>query len=246
MIRALIIDDERNSRDIIALMLERYCPAVQVLALANDCAEGIAKIKELQPDLVFLDLEMPDGTGFEVLQGLDDIFFEAIFVTAFEKKFVHTIRFSEVELILKPIDKESLLNAVNTVQQRISKQVSKSRYNVLMHNFHQGKLEQWQLVLPTADAEVITPLNEVLYLEAGQEQCIFHLRKGPVVVAERPFRYYLDLLGTMPFFQINNTQMVHLKSVLQLSSDKSQVLLPNNIRLDMTDRRRKEFMSKWK
>ncbi|PUZ20455.1 two component transcriptional regulator, LytTR family [Chitinophaga costaii] len=246
MIKAIIIDDERNSRDIIALMLERYCPNVEVLALANDCAEGIVKIKEYQPDLVFLDLEMPDGTGFEVLQGLDDINFEAIFVTAFEKKFVHTIRFSEVELILKPIDKESLLQAVNTVQQRISGQVSKQRYKVLMENFLQGRQEHWQLVLPSATSEIMTTMDEILYLEAGQEQCIFHLRKGAPVTVERPFRYYLDLLGNMPFFQINNTQTVNLKAVLQLSADKTQVVLPNNIRLDMTDRRRKEFMSKWK
>lgn len=246
MIKAIIIDDERNSRDIIALMLERYCPEVQVLALANDCAEGIARIKELQPDLVFLDLEMPDGTGFEVLQGLDNITFEAVFVTAFEKKFVHTIRFSEVELILKPIDKESLLQAVSAVQVRIARGNNKQRYAVLMQNFHQGKQEQWQLVLPGASQETVTPLSEVLYLEAGQETCIFHLRNGGPVTAERPFRYYLDLLGSLPFFQINNTQMVHLKTVLQLSADRSQVILPNNIRLEMTERRRKEFPAKWK
>ncbi|HEY0273662.1 MAG TPA: LytTR family transcriptional regulator DNA-binding domain-containing protein, partial [Chitinophaga sp.] len=117
---------------------------------------------------------------------------------------------------------------------------------VLMQNFNQARQEQWQLVLPAVAQEVVTPLSEVLYLEAGQEQCIFHLRKGSPITAERPFRYYLDLLGNMPFFQINNTQMVHLKAVLQLSADKLQVVLPNNIRLDMTERRRKEFLSKWK
>jgi len=248
MIKAVIIDDERNSRDIIALMLEKYCPEVQIAATACDCADGIATIKQHQPQLVFLDLEMPDGTGFDVLMGTrEETPFEAVFVTAFEKKFLHTIRFSEVEIILKPIDRESLTAAVHTIQKRIITQASKDRYKVLLNNFISGRSISLNILVPLSSGEDSTiALNEITHLEAGAEKCIFHLFDGQQFQTERSFRYYADLFSTLRFYQVNNFQMVQLSQISQINPNTNKLSLKNGEKLEIAERRKKDLIGYWK
>lgn len=244
MIKAIIIDDERNSRDIIALMLGKYCPQITVAATASDCADGIEKIKEHLPQLVFLDLEMPDGTGFDVLAGtLPDIPFEAVFVTAFEKKFLHVIRFSDVELILKPIDKESLLQAVALVTERISSGSSKDRYRVLLENFNNSRPVAWQLLIPATNGEAYTiNIPAIEYLETQADNCIFHLNTGKHITAAASFRYYADLFASLHFYQINNNQMIQISNISHLDGSSGKVVLKGGSVLDITERRQRDLL----
>lgn len=247
MIKAIIIDDERNSRDIISLMLGKYCPEVQIADTASDCTDGINKIKQHQPQLVFLDLEMPDGTGFDVLQGTREEAFEAVFVTAFEKKFLHTIRFSEVEIILKPIDKESLLQAVQIVTQRIVSEASKHRYRVLLDNFNFGKQASWTLLLPLTDGKETTIRTAAIeYLESCTDKCTFYMDDGMVLQAERSFRHYADLFIPLRFYQVNNTQMVQLSHINRVMHDSQHILLNSGVQLEITERRKKDLLSFYK
>lgn len=247
MIKAIIIDDERNSRDIIALMLGKYCPQIQIADTASDCNDGINKIKQHHPQLVFLDLEMPDGTGFDVLQGAQGEAFEAVFVTAFEKKFLHTIRFSEVEIILKPIDKESLLQAVQTVSQRIISEASKHRYKVLLDNFNNGKQASWNLLLPLINGtEATIHTNSIEYLESSTDKCTFYLEDGVVLQADRSFRHYADLFIPLRFYQVNNTQMVQLSHINRVMQDSQHILLNSGVQLEITERRKKDLLTFYK
>ena len=246
MIKAIIIDDERNSRDIIALMLEKYCPGITIADTATDCADGIEKIKNHRPELVFLDLEMPDGTGFDVLTGtLPGIPFEAIFVTAFEKKFLHVIRFSDVELILKPIDKESLQQAVALVTERIASGSSKDRYQVLLENFNNSKPAAWKLLIPATNGEAYTiNIPAIEYLEAQGDNCLFCLNSGLVISAVQSFRYYADLFTPLRFYQINNSQMIQLSNIGHLDAAASKIVLKSGIVLDITERRQRDLVQK--
>lgn len=244
MVNAIIIDDERNSRDIIALMLDRYCPHVTIVAMASDCAEGIRLIRELRPQLVFLDLEMPDGTGFDILTGTQsEVNFEAVFVTAFEKKFLHVIRFSEIELILKPIDKESLLQAVQVTTSRISAGSGHERYQILLDNFNSGQSNGWKILIPVTNGNDTTIfLSDVSYLESDTEGSIFHLTDGSMLRGLRPFRFYTDLLHTLQFYQVNNTQLVQLSAISRVVADSGKVMLKTGSLLDITERRKKDLL----
>lgn len=246
MVKAVIIDDERNSRDIIALMLEKYCPFVEIAAMATDCADGIARIREHRPQLVFLDLEMPDGTGFDILAATQaELSFEAIFVTAFEKKFLQIIRLSEVELILKPVDKESLLQAVSTVVRRVEEKVVTRRYQVLMENFNSQQHHHWQVIIADKDnQEQVIFLGEIEFFESADDQAVFYLRDGRAVAAAGSFRYYLELFSGLRFYQLNNTQIVRLSAVARLSGDGARAVLQNGQTLDISERRKKELLTR--
>lgn len=246
MIKAIIIDDERNSRDIIALMLGKYCPEITIADMATDCADGIEKIKTHRPELVFLDLEMPDGTGFDVLAGtLPDIPFEAVFVTAFEKKFLHVIRFSDVELILKPIDKESLLQAVALITERINSGSSKDRYRVLLENFNNSKPVAWQLLIPAINGEAHTiNIPAIEYLEIKGDNCAFTLSSGKLITAVQSFRYYADLFASLQFYQINNNQMIQLSNISRVDGPSGKVLLKGGTTLDISEKRQRDLLHK--
>lgn len=247
MIRAVIIDDERNSRDIISLMLGKYCPQIEAVGTAANCREGIEQIKTHKPQLVFLDLEMPDGTGFDVLAGAYDASFEAIFVTAFEKRFLHTIRLSEVELILKPIDKESLLQAVGTIIKRIENKQPHPRYEVLLSNFHKSAGEIRHMVIPCPEGKEVTlSVDEVSYFEGIAEKTIFYLEDGRALNSPRSFRYYTELFTNMRFYQINNHQMVQISHVQKIDQDDNRIILRNKVALEVTERRKKELIILWK
>lgn len=247
MIRAVIIDDERNSRDIIALMLQRYCPDIEAVAQAANCREGIAQIREHRPQLVFLDLEMPDGTGFDVLTGAYDATFETVFVTAFEKRYLHTIRLSEVELILKPIDRESLQQAVQAVRQRLHHPGKQERYDVLLHNFGKPAKDVRQIVIPLAGGgEYIASIENIAYVEGSTDRTLFSLSNGDLLQSRRPFRYYTELFAGMRFYQINNHQMVQLPHIRHIDHDNLQLHLHNKSVLDITERRKRELAAAWK
>lgn len=244
MIRAVIIDDERNSRDIISLMLGKYCPEIEAVSTAANCREGIEQIRLHKPQLVFLDLEMPDGTGFDVLAGAYDASFEAIFVTAFEKRFLHAIRLSEVELILKPIDKESLLQAVGTVVKRISHREQHERYHVLLSNFSKPEGDVRRLVLPSPEGpEAVIPVEDIYYLEGYAEKTVFYLPDGKVLASRRPFRYYTELFANMRFYQTTNHQMVQLPQIQRIDHEQHKLHLKDGLVLDVTDRRKRELVN---
>src|SRR5688572_24693790 len=115
MIKAIIIDDEPNSRNALSKMVQNYCPDVQVVASADSVATGISAIKEHKPDLVFLDIELPDNTGFELLASLEPIEFEVIFTTGHEEYAIKAFKTAAIDYLLKPIDIEELERAVEKV-----------------------------------------------------------------------------------------------------------------------------------
>ena len=118
MIRALIIDDEANARKGLRLVLQKHCPQVNILALCESPEVAVEKILELQPDLIFLDVQMPRMTGFDVLEQLPEINFEVIFVTAHDRYAIKAIKFSALDYILKPIDVDELITAVEKISKK--------------------------------------------------------------------------------------------------------------------------------
>ena len=115
MLKAVIIDDEQNNIDNLSILLEQYCPEVKVLAAALDAKSGRKIILEQHPDIVFLDIQMPEETGFDLLKSLPDHFFEIIFITAFDKYGIQAVKFAAIDYLLKPIDIDELKEAVQKV-----------------------------------------------------------------------------------------------------------------------------------
>jgi len=239
MIRAVIIDDERNSQDIIRLILQRYRPDVEILGCGDSCSSAISLIGQYRPDLVFLDLEMSDGTGFDVLTSLENLDFELIFITAHEKRFLQAIRFAEIEVILKPVDKEILCEAMVRASLRIENRAETGRYRILLENVREGG--RYQIVLPTLEDLQSVSLDDIIWLEQGDESTLFHLNGKSSVSAQRPFRYYTELFGSLRFFQVTNSRMINLRFLKRPLTPGNALFLVDGTLLEISPRKKNEL-----
>ncbi len=244
MARAIVVDDEKNSRDIIALMLQKYHPGIEVAGSANCCEEGRKAIRQHRPDIVFIDIEMPDGNGFDLLRGLEFLDFEIIFITAYEKHFLHAIRFSEVAVILKPIDRESFTDAVNTVIDRINRKAGKERNRILLENTQEGG--SLKIGLPNAEGLSFFPVETITWLEQQEGKTRFYLHRQNPVLANRNFRYYCELFSSLDYFQVNNTQMINLLYAGTTDAGRHTVQLTTGSVLEISPRRAKELSDRIK
>src|SRR6218665_528173 len=150
MLRAVIIDDIDAIRNKNTELIREHCPEVAIMAEANSVASGIEVIRKFLPDLVFLDVEMPDGTGFDLLQQLKPITFKVIFITGFQDFAIKAFRFSAVDYLLKPVDPADLVEAVKKAEETINKEALELKFGTLLANMERPKNQQ-KLVLKTAD-----------------------------------------------------------------------------------------------
>ena len=141
MIKGIIVEDERHSRETLLGMLDRFCKNVTIVAEAESYRSGLEAIRKHNPDVVFLDIQMPDGSGFRLLEELEQIDFEIIFTTAFDQFAIKAIKYSALGYLLKPIDPEELVNSLKKVENKLSKQELNQNIQVLLNNIRTRETE---------------------------------------------------------------------------------------------------------
>ena len=245
MLKAVIVDDELKSRENLQILLNDFCENVTVLALASTIAEGLKAIKEVQPDIVFLDIQMHKETGFDLLRKLDKIDFEVIFTTAHSEYAIEAIKFAAIDYLLKPIDIADLRKAVSKVEKKLSDSFLRERLDVLIQNFKSDSSEQYKLVLPTSDGLTFINLKDVLYCEAMSNYTKFHMRDMSNYLVSKTLKEYENLLMPHNFFRIHNSFLVNIREVKKyVRSDGGYVIMNNEQSLDVSKRKKEAFLSK--
>lgn len=212
-LKALIVDDEPNAVDFINSVIGEYCPGIEVVGKAHNMTEGIKRIRELKPDLVFLDVEMPNGTGFDLLSHFPDKEFDVIFITAFNHYAIKAIKFSAVDYILKPLNITEFIEAVNKVIQKRSESPVQmnDNFRVLMENLRSPVPSR--LAIPTADGmEYLNP-REIIRIEADRSYSWFYLTGNRKLLVSKNLKEFQDLLGDRNFFRSHNSHLINLKYV---------------------------------
>jgi two-component system LytT family response regulator len=212
-LKTIIVDDEPNAVDFIFSIIREYCPELEVAGKAYDVAEGVQKIQELNPDLVFLDVEMPNGTGFDLLTHFPEKKFDVVFITAFNHYAIKAIKFSAVDYILKPININEFIEAVGKVIQKRS-DVSyhgDESIKMLMENLKSAAPSR--LAIPTADGmEYLNP-KEILRIEADRSYSWFYLTGNRKILVSKHLKEFQELLGDRNFFRSHNSHLINLKHV---------------------------------
>lgn len=209
--KALIIDDEKRTREMIAKMVEALDIGIECFPIGENVQSGLNAIKELQPDLVFLDIQMPDGTGFDLLNSLEERNFEVIFITAFEEYALKAIKFSALDYILKPIDSDELAVAVQKAVHTVNKNVSTTQLSVLNQNV-QNK-DKKRLVLKTHDSVHVVDLDNIVRCESDRNYTSFYLNEGKAILVSRTLKEYENILTDYQFFRVQQSHLINLKYV---------------------------------
>lgn len=212
-LKTIIIDDEKDAVDFINTIIGEYCPGLMVTGRAHDVKEGVQVIKDLKPDLVFLDVEMPHGTGFDLLAQFPEKEFDVVFITAFNHYAIKAIKYSAVDYILKPININEFIEAVNKVMQKRSSSMFRGNENIkaLLENLKTGVPSR--LAIPTSDGmEYINP-KDIIRIEADRSYSWFYIAGGRKMLVSKNLKEFQDLLSDRHFFRPHNSYLINLKYV---------------------------------
>ena len=211
-IRGVIVEDEQHNRENLYSKLKDYCPDLEVVALCSSALEGRQKILELKPDLVFLDIEMPGGDGFSMMESLSDLNFEVIFVTAFTNYAVKAIKFSALDYIVKPIDTIELLRAVDKAAKSIQNRMTNLRMVNLLENQHRDSLNK-VIALPLSDKIEFVAVADIVRCQADGNYTNFYLKNGDKLLISKTLKEYDELLTAYDFLRVHQSHLINLNEV---------------------------------
>lgn len=209
--KALIIDDEKRTRELIAKMIESFDLGIETFPIGESVETGIKAIEDIRPDLVFLDIQMPDGTGFDLLKMIPQKHFEVIFITAHEEFAIKAIKFSALDYILKPVDpddlKEAVLRAINTIDDK----KEESQYEALHQNMQ--PMQKRRLVLKTQESVHVVDLDKIIRCEADRNYTSFFLTEGKKILVSKTLKDYETLLTGHNFLRVQQSHLINLDYV---------------------------------
>lgn len=243
-IKALIVDDELHGRNALRRSLAENCPEVKVLALCDTPEAGIEKIKELQPDLVFLDIQMPKLSGFDVLQQLSPITFEVVFVTSYDQYAIRAIKFSALDYLLKPVDPNELMQAVQRAKEQLEHVGGSYRYQSVLNNIDHtsGKIEK--LAVPTLDGIDFYKTEDIIYCDADGHYTTLYLVGKRKEVVSKTLKDFENLLSESGFFRIHNSSLVNMRHIQKyVRGEGGYVVLTEDYHVTVARRKKDAFLS---
>lgn len=223
-LRCVVIDDEAASRDVLETYLGRYCPEVQLVGKAADAQEGMALIARTTPQLVFLDIEMPFLSGFDLLARYGDLPFQVVFVTAYSDHALQAIQVSAVDYLLKPVNIGQLRTAVEKVVARVRDKEHVQRARVLLDNLRVPAGEQ-KVVLPLLDGFEVVKARDIVRCEAEDNFTWFVLANGERKMICRPLKHYEQALVPLGFVRVHRSHLVSIGSIRKYRKGKGGVLV---------------------
>jgi two-component system, LytTR family, response regulator len=211
-IRSIIVEDEATSRQTLRNYLGTYCSEIELVGEYSEIESAENAIRSLKPDLVFLDVEMPFGTGFDLLKKFDTIDFEVVFVTAYSQYAIQALNVSACYYIMKPIDIDELIEAVGKVKENLDKG-NYSNKEVLLHNIHQSNPEEHRISLPTLDGFELVKIKDIVRCKAADNYTELHLTNGKNKLICKTLKYFDEVLKPYGFFRTHKSHLVNLSQV---------------------------------
>lgn len=243
MLKAILIDDEKNSRESLRKKIEANCPGITITAECANGIEGKAAIEQYAPDIVFLDIEMPHMNGFTMLQQLTERKFELIFTTAFNQYAINAIRYSALDYLVKPIDVQELIAAVEKATQKRNTADTSRQMEILAGYLLQQKTGPDKIAVSVSTGLEIIKVADIIYLEATGNYTHIYLKEEKPLLASRTLKDFEDILPPSHFCRIHNAILVNVSYVKKYHrGDNGQVLLSNGVLLDVARRRKDELL----
>ncbi|MFV0531451.1 MAG: LytR/AlgR family response regulator transcription factor [Flavobacteriales bacterium] len=225
-IKSVIVDDEAIAREVLKKYLIKYCPQIELLGEAENIHDAVPLILDQKPQLVFLDVEMPYGNAFDILEATKSHTFETIFITAFSEYSLQALNMSATYYILKPIDIQELVTAIDKVQKIIQNQPYSNRNQVLLENLKQSP-EKQQIILPTQQGFDVMKLRDIMYIQADGNFTQIYAANGDKKMVCRFLKYFEELLSH-PFIRIHRSHIINIHYLKSYHKGKGGYVVMEN------------------
>lgn len=249
MIRTVLIDDESRLLSSLQTMLRKNCPLLDIVAVCRSADEALIKIRETNPDLVFLDIAMPGKDGFALLEEIGNIRFRIIFVTAHDQYSLRAFKFSAIDYLLKPVNEEELVAAVKKAEQTIfHEQTLQKSIEALMHNLKpRTNTQEERLCLVTLAGFFVVDLSDIIYCEAEGPYTNFYLLNDRKICVSRPLADFELLLSDVDFLRVHKSFLINLRHTREYRrGEGGVVILSNGVEIDVSRRKKDAFLEKMK
>lgn len=243
MIKAIIVDDEQRSREALNGLIERYCPEVFIISEATGCNDGIDKARKFEPDLVFLDIQMPDGSGFNFLEAFDKINFEVIFTTAHDQFAIKAIKYSALDYLLKPVDPDELKIAIHKYLQKNDKGKINDNIKVLLDNIKSPQNDAKKIILSTSEGMHIVSTDDIVRCESDDYYTNFFFVNGTSLLISKTLKQNEAMLSDFDFIRPHKSHLVNIKYIKSfLKVDGGYILMTDGSKIPVSRRKRESIV----
>jgi two-component system LytT family response regulator len=242
MIRCVIVEDEEMARKVLKSLLAQYCSDVMVCAEADDIVSGQEMIEAFRPDLVFLDIEMPGGSGFKLLNNIKDIDFEVVFITAYEQFAIKAIRHDALDYLLKPVDPKELVAAVEKVKETKYKKTLKKQYDTLLKNIDPEQLVVKKISVSTSDKIHLIEVDDIIRCESDNYYTIIFFKDGTSLMVSKTLKEMEQKLEEFDFVRTHKSHLVNIHYIMNFIKDEMVVMMTDGIKVPVSKRKKEKIM----
>lgn len=239
-IKAVLIDDEQSARNVLTNLLERSSIDISIIATCNNLEEGVKKIKELQPNVVFLDVQMPNYAGYEIVNFFETINFEIIFVTAYDQYAIRAFELNAIDYLVKPISRQKLASTLLRLKESLQKKTDLIDYQVLLKSINDKNFQK--IVIPETGNRRIVNLDDIIAIEADGAYSSIHLNDNSVITISKNLKYFETILPKdTSFFRSHRTWIVNLKYLEFLNKKELVISIKGTVKAKISRNRLDDF-----
>ena len=242
MLKAILVDDELNSLQNLQLKIQEYCPSLRIVAQTQRPEDAIGLIRQHKPDVIFLDIEMPRMSGFKMLEQMDDIDFEIIFITAYNHYAINAIRISAFDYLVKPVAIEDLQQTIGRLEQFTVKKY-RERADTLKRNLANPKTQEDQMAIPTHEGLEFIQIKQIIRIESSSNYSKLVLQNGKTLLVTRQLKDFEELLEDYRFYRIHHSHLINLNYIAKyIRGEGGQVTMRNGDVIDVSRRKKEVFL----
>lgn len=239
MIKAIIIDDEKNNQELISNLLKSFCgDKVKVVDVADSVQSGYHAIQNHHPDLVFLDIQMPDGSGFDLLKLFSKIDFKIVFVTAHQEFALEAFKFSAIDYVLKPIAPQGIINAVQKVEETLNKDELNAKYQTLLNNVNEPQKAKRKIVLKTQERIYSVDVCDIVRFESDGNYTKVYLTDGKRIMVSRVMKEFDELLSDAGFLRVHHSHLINMSYLFCFEKAEGHIVMKDNSIVPVSNRKK--------
>lgn len=240
--KVLIVDDEQSSRELTTRLLQTYCPQAEIVACASSVEEGYKEILQHDPDLIFLDVQMQDGTGFDLLNRFQNLRSNIVFVTAHEQFAIFAFKRSAIDYILKPVSAPDIVNALKKAESRLNESEWNLQMKTLLHNTQESQVHRQKIILKTMERIYSIPSGEIIRLHSEGSYTEVFLKDGKRIVVSRQLKEFDELLSPSGFLRVHQSHLVNTDYIFCFEKSENQITMKDNSLVPVSTRKKDHLL----
>jgi len=243
MLKIAIIEDEEKSLNFIRSIIEQFCPKAEIIGTATHVQSAVTLLRNFKPTLILSDINLPDGTSFDILDQLDEIDFKIIFITAFEEYAIKAIKFSALDYLVKPVDPNELITAIHKAGEQIEHENNNLKLKTLLSNVREFSEKLRKIVLKTFDSIYVVDLQDIIRCESDNSYTLFYLKDSRKIMVSNVLKDYDELLADSGFIRVHKSHLVNLNYIDKFfKADGGYLIMKDGSSVPVSQRKREMIL----